>query len=70
MMADLPPWLVWGPHHPGDPGPEVYRLLTDLGPEQQRTVVATINAARAELEAVRAKGYQQIGAAIGKAAQG
>jgi hypothetical protein len=68
MMAEtLPPWLTFFPHHPGDPGPEVYRFLAELPVEKIGPIIGAINAARGEVEAVRAKGYAQIGAAIAAA---
>jgi hypothetical protein len=70
MMADLPYWLMWRPWPPGDPGPEVYHLVNELSPEQKVQVIGVINAARADVEAARAAGYKQIGAAIGQASQG
>ena len=63
-MAELPPWLWFLPHHPGDPGPEVYKILAELPVEKQGPVVEAINNARGELESVRAKGYAKIGAAV------
>jgi hypothetical protein len=71
-MADevgpYPSWLHFNPHIIQDPGPEVYRMLAELPAERQRPIVAAINAARGELEAARAKGYSQIGAALAGAA--
>ena len=68
MAEDLPWWLTWlnprGPYPPGDPGPEVYQFMAELPVEQQRPIVAAINAARGELEATRAKGLAAIGAAV------
>jgi hypothetical protein len=71
MMAEnLPWWLNFHPHNPGDPGPEVYKFLSELPVEQQGPIVAVISAARGELEAVRAKGFAQIGAAVAASGRG
>jgi hypothetical protein len=68
MAADLPWWLHFMPFPPpGDPGPEVYRFLVDLPLEQQGSIIKVINAARGEVEAVRAKGYAKIGEAVAAA---
>jgi hypothetical protein len=67
MAETLPPWLWFLPHHPGDPGPEIYGLLAGLPAEKQVPIIEKINAARGEVEAVRAKGYAQIGAAVAAA---
>jgi hypothetical protein len=71
MMAEnLPAWLSFFPHPHGDPGPEVYRYLAELPAERQGPIIEAINAARGELESVRAKGYAQIGTAIAAAGHG
>jgi hypothetical protein len=69
MMAEhLPWWLDFRPiPPPGDPGPEVYRYLAELPLEKQGPIIKVINAARGEIEAVRAKGYAQIGEAVAAA---
>jgi hypothetical protein len=71
MMAENPllPWLWFLPHHPGDPGPEIYGMLAELPVEKQGPIVGAINAARGEVEAVRAKGYAQISAAVAAASK-
>jgi hypothetical protein len=69
MAENLPWWLNFVPHHPGDPGPEVYRLLSELPVERQGPIVEAINTARGEMEAVKARGYAQIGAAVSAASQ-
>jgi hypothetical protein len=70
MAQELPWWLQFIPHHPGDPGPEIYRILSELPVERQFGVVQAINVARGELDAARAKGYAQIGVAVAAAARG
>jgi hypothetical protein len=60
----LPGWLLPWPYHHGDPGPEVYQYLAELPVEQQGPIIGAISSARSELEAARAKGLAQIGAAI------
>jgi hypothetical protein len=70
MADDIPPWLRFNPHIIFDPGPEVYKMLAEMPVEHQRPIVAAINAARGELDAARAKGYAQIGAALAGASAG
>lgn len=70
MAENLPWWLTFVPHHRGDPGPEVYKHLEELPVEQQGPLVVAINAARGEVEAARAKGYAQIGAALAAVRKG
>jgi hypothetical protein len=48
---------------------EVYRFLVDLPVEQQGSIIKVINAARGEMEAVRAKGYAHISEAIAAATE-
>jgi hypothetical protein len=67
-MNELEEWLVWQPWRHGDPGPETYHALRELPQEHQHRVIGAINTARSKVEAARAKGYQQIGAAIAKVA--
>ena len=70
MAKELPWWLQFIPHHPGDPGPEIYGILAELPVEQQAGVVQAINVARGELDAARAKGYANIGQAVAAATRG
>ncbi|SEC31349.1 hypothetical protein SAMN05519104_1141 [Rhizobiales bacterium GAS188] len=63
-MAELAWWLNYNPHIHWDPGPEVYKYFAELPPERQGPIISAINTARGELEATRAKGYAQIGAAL------
>jgi len=61
-------WLQFRPFPPpGDPGPEVFRFLAELPVEKQGPIIKVISAVRGEVEAVRAKGYAQIGEAIAEA---
>ena len=70
MAKDTLAWLLqFRPHHPGDPGPEIYKFLDDLPFERQGPVIEAMSLARSELDAVRAKGYAQIGKAVAAAAQ-
>jgi hypothetical protein len=69
QMADDDSWLAWLPHHPGDPGPEVYAVLAAAPADKKAAMAKAINAARAEVEAARVKGYQAISAAIDAASK-
>jgi len=48
-MAELDPRLAFFPHHPGDPGPEVYRYLATLSAERQKQVMDIITSAHTEI---------------------
>ncbi|HML14513.1 MAG TPA: hypothetical protein VK456_14500 [Xanthobacteraceae bacterium] len=68
-MADDDSWLAWLPRHIGDPGPEVYAVLAEAPADKKATLAKAINAARADVEAARLKGYQAISAAIDAASK-
>jgi hypothetical protein len=66
-MADF--FYPWNPIHIGDPGPEVYHMLTTLPPEQQLTIVQAIGEARVKLEATRSEGLALINEAVAASAR-
>ena len=55
----------WHPWPIPDPGPEVYAIFRSLPADRQLAVAREINAARSQMDTIRADTYGKIGEIIG-----
>jgi hypothetical protein len=59
------PWL----HH-GDPGPEIYQVVSSLPAERQRQVAAVVSEAVGAIAAIKGGAYAKISGILSKSGQG
>jgi hypothetical protein len=61
----IPSQLVFRPHNPGDPGPDIWSIIAHLQPQQQVEFARTVLASQIAVEQAHVDGLKQIHGAIG-----
>jgi hypothetical protein len=66
-MSELAGPLRWWPHNPGDPGPEIYRILIEaLDEERQLAVAGALINSHIAIHEAQIAGLKQIHQLIAK----
>ncbi|HYK36641.1 hypothetical protein [Alloacidobacterium sp.] len=66
----LEEFLRFNPINPGDPGPEIYRVVASLPQERQQAVVSVISEAVGAIANIKGAAYGKIAGIIGGKTQG
>jgi hypothetical protein len=62
----LPSELVFRPHPPGDPGPDIWTIVSRFDARQQAAFAHTVLASQIAVAEAHVEGLKQIQGAIGK----
>lgn len=66
QVEQVPSQLVFHPHPPGDPGPDIWSVVARFGPEQQAKFAQTVLASQISVAEAQVAGLKQIHGAIGE----
>lgn len=69
-LIHLEEFLRFRPINPGDPGPEIYQVVSSLPQERQQAVVAVISEAVGAIANIKGVAYGKIAGIIGGKTQG
>ena len=61
MDPRLQDLLHWCPWHPGDPGPEIWRMINTLPEQNQHAAIKVITEANAKILDVKAGAFRELG---------
>jgi hypothetical protein len=64
-LLNLEEFLRFRPINPGDPGPEIYQVVSSLPEERQQAVAAVISEAVGAIASIKGNAYGKIAGIIG-----
>lgn len=65
QVAQLAPQLIFHPHNPGDPGPDIWSIVGHFEPAQQVQFAQAVLASQISVAQAQVDGLKQIHGAIG-----